>query len=370
MVLFAGGGTGGHVFPLVALAEAFSRLAPEVPFRFVGTSRGLETRVIPARGWALDLLSSEPLLGRSMLASARGAMVAGAGVFQAAALIAKHRPKLVVSIGGYAAGPVSLAAAAMLVPVALIEPNRTPGLTQKLLAPVSRRVYVGFEEAVREYGAKGRALGVPLREGFTPTPARARRPGEPLRVLVMGGSQGAQYLNETLPLAVAALGALGGSAPIRVLHQAGRGKLEATEALYRAHVGDRVPVECVEFLDDVPTRLAQCDLVVARAGAISCAEICAVGRPAILVPLPIAGGHQAENSGAMQRAGAAISMLQPAATKDALAAALRDLAVNDDKRLAMAEASLRRGAPEASLAIARDLLELAGIQGPSHAAAR
>lgn len=366
MVLFAGGGTGGHVFPLVALAEAFSRAAPAVQFRFVGTARGLETRVVPARGWALDLLSSEPLYGRSLLGSARGAMVAGAGVFQAAALIAKHRPRLVVSIGGYAAGPIALAAAAMLVPVALLEPNRTAGLTQRLLKPVSRRVYVGFEEALNEYGGKGRALGVPLREGFSPVAPRLRRKGEPLELFVMGGSQGAQHLNEVLPEAVARLAA---DTRVRVLHQAGRGKAQATEAAYAtaldaAQARGRVEVEVVEFLDDVQRRLAAADVVVARSGALSCAEICAVGRPAVLVPYPFAADdHQAANAEAMQRAGAAIALRQPQATADALLAALRALATDEEKRLAMAEASRGRGAPGAARAIALDLLELAGIPG-------
>ncbi len=371
MVLFAGGGTGGHVFPLVALAEAFERVAPHVAFRFVGSARGLETRVIPARGWALDLLSSEPLAGRSLLASAKGAMVAGAGVLQAAALVARHRPRLVVSIGGYAAGPISLAAAAMLVPVALLEPNRTAGLTQRLLKPVSRRIYVGFEEALAEHGRKGRALGVPLRRGFLPVAPRSRRSGEPLSVFVMGGSQGAQHLNETLPAAIASLAGEASVGRVRVLHQAGRDKVDKTRAAYDAALAglsERAEVQVIDFLDDVQTRLAAADVVIARSGALSCAEICAVGRPAILVPFPFAADdHQAANAEAMQRAGAAVALRQPQATSEALAAALRELALDDGKRLVMAEASRRRGAPDAATAIARDLIELAGISSAEEA---
>lgn len=375
LVLFTGGGTGGHVFPLVALAEAFERVAPHVRFRFVGSARGLETRVIPARGWALDLLSTEPLAGRSFLASARGAMVASAGVFQAAALIAKHRPSLVVSIGGYAAGPISLAAAAMFVPVALLEPNRTAGLTQRLLKPVSRRIYVGFEEALAEYGSKGRSLGVPLRRGFAPVPPRPLGPSDPLNVFVMGGSQGAQHLNETLPAAIAKLARPTGGAGhvrLRILHQAGRDKVQSTETAYAAAIPKHdyeIEVHVVDFLDDVQKRLASADVVIARAGALTCAEICAVGRPSILVPYPFAADdHQAANAEAMQRAGASIAMRQPQATADALASALRDLALDDAKRTTMAEAARRRGAPDAATAITRDLLELAGISSTEEAA--
>jgi UDP-N-acetylglucosamine--N-acetylmuramyl-(pentapeptide) pyrophosphoryl-undecaprenol N-acetylglucosamine transferase len=372
LVLFAGGGTGGHVFPLVALAEAFERVAPHVRFRFVGSARGLETRVIPARGWELDLLSTEPLAGRSFLASARGAMVAGAGVFQAAALIAKHRPSLVVSIGGYAAGPISLAAAAMFVPVALLEPNRTAGLTQRLLKPVSRRIYVGFEEALAEYGSKGRSLGVPLRRGFAPVPPRPHGPSDPLNVFVMGGSQGAQHLNETLPAAIAKLTSEPGHPRLRILHQAGRDKVQSTETAYAAAIPKHdyeIEVHVVDFLDDVQKRLASADVVIARAGALTCAEICAVGRPSILVPYPFAADdHQAANAEAMERAGAAIAMRQARATPDALASALRDLALDDAKRTTMAEAARRRGAPDAATAITRDLLELAGISSTEEAA--
>ncbi len=372
LVLFAGGGTGGHVFPLVALAEAFERVAPQVRLRFVGTPRGLEARVIPARGWALDLVSAEPMMGRSLLASARGAMVAGAGVFQAAALLVKHRPDLVVSVGGYAAGPIALAAAAMLIPVVLLEPNRTAGRTQRLLKPLARRIYVGFEEALAEHGDKGRALGVPLRSGFTPVAPRPHSPSDPLNVFVMGGSQGAQHLNETLPAAIALLVKEPDHVRLRILHQAGREKVQPTESAYAAALpkhDHRIEVHVVDFLDDVQKRLAAADVVIARAGALTCAEICAVGRPAILVPYPFAADdHQAANADAMQRAGAAIAMRQPQATAEALAAALRDLALDDEKRISMAEAARRRCVPDAATAITRDLLELVGISSAEEAA--
>ena len=147
-ILLAGGGTGGHVFPLVALAEAFADVAPLADLVFVGTSKGLEARVIPERGWKLETLNIEPMKGRSLFGAARGGMIAGAAAVRAVGLVAKLKPILCVSIGGYAAGPVGVAAASLGVPLALLEPNRVAGLTQKLLAPLSKRVYVGFREAL------------------------------------------------------------------------------------------------------------------------------------------------------------------------------------------------------------------------------
>jgi UDP-N-acetylglucosamine--N-acetylmuramyl-(pentapeptide) pyrophosphoryl-undecaprenol N-acetylglucosamine transferase len=383
-VLLAGGGTGGHVFPLVALAEAFERLAPEVDFAFVGSENGLEARVIPARGWTLETLPAEPMKGRSLLGALRGGAVAGAATLRATALVMKRRPKLVVSIGGYAAGPVSLAAAAVGVPVALLEPNRTAGLTQKMLTPIARRVYVGFPEALAALGDKGRALGVPLRRGFVPAKATTRVEGAPLRIFVMGGSQGAEHLNQTMPAAIARLAR---KAKVTVLHQAGRGRDADVRRRYaqafdmesaRAQKDDdedtverarrkgpvAPPVEVVEFIDDVQAKITDADLVVARSGALTCAELCAIGRPAILVPYPhAADDHQAANAESLAGAGAAIAIRQEKADADALCAAIASLVTDDAKRARMADAARLRGAPDAADVITRDLLALAGLGG-------
>lgn len=351
-ILLAGGGTGGHVFPLVALAEAFGRLAPAVELRFVGTEQGLEARVVRERGWTLDTLPIEPIKGRSLFGAVRGGAVAAAATARATALVASHRPKLVVSIGGYAAGPVSLAAAAMGIPVALLEPNRVAGLTQKLLVPVSRRVYVGFAESLTKLGDKGRALGIPLRGGFAPVPLGVR---EQVHILIMGGSQGAEHLNRTLPAVMARVAK---DAPIRVLHQAGRGRAEDVRAAYEGVAG----AEVSEFIVDVPKALADADLVVARSGALTCAELCAVGRPSILVPYPFAADdHQAHNAEAMQAAGAAIALRQENATADALCDAIGALVTDSTRRRSMADAARARGVPDAADVIAKDLLSLAKL---------
>ncbi len=361
-ILLAGGGTGGHVFPLVALAEAFSELVPDVELRFVGTAKGLEARVIPERGWALDTLSIEPMKGRSLFGAARGGMIAGAAIVRAIALVAKLRPRLCVSVGGYAAGPIGVASATLNVPLALLEPNRVAGLTQRLLAPLARRIYVGFPEALLEQKsgrneAKGRALGIPLRKGFTPTPPRARGEGAPVSLLIMGGSQGAAHLNKALPDVVANLRARG--VALSVTHQAGRGRADEVRARYGATPSRACDVRVVEFIEDIGKHIAEADLVVARAGAMTCAELCAIGRASVLVPYPhAADDHQAANAEALEKAGAAVAIRQEDATVSRLVEAIGAIAEDEVLRLGMCERARARGVPDAARRIAEDLLEL------------
>lgn len=350
-ILLAGGGTGGHVFPLIALAEAFNDVSPETELCFVGTSKGLEARVVPQRGYRLETLNIEPMKGRSLFGAARGGMIAGAAIVRAVSLVMKERPTLCVSIGGYAAGPVGVACASLGVPVALLEPNRVAGMTQKLLTPLAKRVYVGFRESIGS-SKKSRALGIPLRKGFSAVKAEPRGDG-PLRLLITGGSQGAQHLNEALPAAVADLAARG--AKLSVVHQTGRDR----GADVRARYGSTPNVEVVEFIEDVPARLAWAHLVVSRSGALTCAELCAVGRPSILVPYPFAADdHQAANAEALQGAAAAIALRQKDAAVERLVEAIASLYGDDAKRLAMADAARARGVPDAATKIAEDLLEL------------
>jgi UDP-N-acetylglucosamine--N-acetylmuramyl-(pentapeptide) pyrophosphoryl-undecaprenol N-acetylglucosamine transferase len=370
-IILAGGGTGGHVFPLIAIAEQLARWSPSTSLRFVGTARGLEARVVPARGWPLDLLAIEPIKGRAIAGRLRAGAIAARATIEATALIREHRPALVVSIGSYAAGPVSLAAAALGVKVALVEPNRVAGLTQRLLSPVARRVYVGFPEALARLGNKGRAFGVPLRAGFDPSPLEAST-DRPIRILVTGGSQGAQAINERMPEVVSRL-VTSRKATVRVLHQAGRGHAEALRAKYDEALdrsgNSRSIVEVTEFIDDVPARLRECDLLIARAGAMTCAEACAVGRPSLLIPYPFAADdHQAANADALAKAGAAIALRQSDATTDALVSAIAPLLENAALRVAMADAARSRSVPEAACRIARDLLQLAAIPAANDAA--
>ena len=354
-VLIAGGGTGGHVFPAVAVAEAIEALA-EVDVVFCGTARGVESRVVPARGWRLELLDVDPIKGGGPVRAVRGAFVAAAATARALALVRRLRPRAVLSVGGYAAGPVSLASAVLGVPLAVLEPNSVVGLANRILAPFARRAYVAWEETAGAFRASARrVVGVPLRPGFGPRPYVV---GSRRRVLVMGGSQGAAALNERMPDAIALVGKVAG---LEVLHQAGRDREEAVRAAYaRSDVGH---VTVVAFIEDVAGAVSEADLVVARAGASSLAEITAIGRAAILVPFPhAADDHQAKNAQALGRAGGAVCLLQKAADAARLATEIGRLLTDDRARVAMADASRALGRPMAAAEVAADLLDLAGIE--------
>ncbi len=357
--LLAGGGTGGHVFPLVAVAQALRAQRADAQIVFVGTARGMEGRILGKLGERLELLDILPIKGGGVAGAARGITRAALSLPAAHRLVGKLRPNAVLSIGGYAAGPVSLAARARGIPLALLEPNSTLGLANRLLVPLARRAYVAFPETERKFrGSVALRTGVPLRQGFVPLPY-APREGE-LRILVMGGSQGAITLNQNVP---AAVGIARGKADVRivVMHQSGQGREREVEQQYEA-AGARKDVAIVPFIDDVPAALASADVVIQRAGASAVAEVCAVGRPPILIPYPFAAGnHQLHNARALEAEGAAICVPSEDAKPELLAGHLVALATDPARRTAMAERAREHGRPEASRLIAEDLLSVAEV---------
>jgi UDP-N-acetylglucosamine--N-acetylmuramyl-(pentapeptide) pyrophosphoryl-undecaprenol N-acetylglucosamine transferase len=354
-ILIAGGGTGGHVFPAIAVAEAMQAIS-DVSIVFCGTAVGLEARAVPARGWALEVLRVEPMKGRGPARAVRASLVAARATGVALALVRRIGPRAVMGVGGYAAGPVTLAAALLRVPIALLEPNCVVGLANRALAPIARRAYIACEEAARPFRASARrAFGVPLRGGFTPRPYR---PTGTARVLVMGGSQGAAALNERMPKAIAQVKQA--VSRLEVVHQAGRDRDQPVREAYA-----REGVDCarvVPFLDDVAGAIGEADVVVARSGAGTIAEITAVGRASILVPFPhAADDHQARNAEALDRVGAALCLRQDRADSATLAADLKRLLLDDRGRTAMADAARGQGKPNAARDVAADLLELARV---------
>lgn len=356
VILVAGGGTGGHVYPGLAIAHALKKLA-DVRVVFVGSNRGLESRVVPAQGFSLELLEVEPMKGGGASRAIRGALVAAKAMRSATSLIGRLRPSAVLSVGGYAAGPAALAAVGRGVPIAVLEPNRTLGLTNRLLAPFARRAYVAWPETGRHFrDGRARLYGVPLRSAFSPRPYVPRPSSR--RLLVLGGSLGARALNERLPPAIAEVVATTG--PIDVVHQCGADhEAAAREAYARAGLASAV---VTPFLDDVATKIAEADVVIARAGASAVAEITAVGRAAVFVPFPhAADDHQAQNALALEAEHGCVCLRQEVADEARLAREILALFSDETRRVRMADAARAHGRPEATDDIARDLLTLAGI---------
>jgi UDP-N-acetylglucosamine--N-acetylmuramyl-(pentapeptide) pyrophosphoryl-undecaprenol N-acetylglucosamine transferase len=352
-ILIAGGGTGGHVFPGLAIARALNKLA-DVDIVFAGTPRGLEARVIPEAGYALELLDVEPMKGGGAERAIKGALVAAKATNRAREIIRRLKPAAVLSVGGYAAGPAALAGVAQRVPLAVLEPNSTLGLANRILAPFCKRAYLAWPETSRHFrGDKARLYGVPLRPGFSPIPYIPASGAK--RILVLGGSQGALALNEVLPKA---LKRVRSEVAFTVVHQAGRDRDEAVKTAYDGLSG----VEVVPFLDDIADRMAAADLIIGRSGAATVAEISAIGRAGIFVPFPhAADDHQAKNALSLEAVGGGICIRQEAADETRLASEIAALLRDDDRRKRMADAAREHGRPHAAEDIAKDLLGLAGI---------
>ncbi|HET9953920.1 MAG TPA: undecaprenyldiphospho-muramoylpentapeptide beta-N-acetylglucosaminyltransferase [Polyangiaceae bacterium] len=350
-ILFAGGGSGGHVFPMLAVAEELTRLEPHARVIFVGTARGQEARLVPERGYTLELVEVSPIRGGGLTGAMRGVRSAALSLPSAVSLVRKHRPKLVFSIGGYAAGPVALAARSLGVPLAVLEPNAEIGLSNRLIAPLAQRAYIAFPRTRRWFSSSVvRETGVPIRSGFEPAEFPAGSP----QVLVLGGSQGAKSLNERVPQALARLQ----SRP-QVIHQCGSAHAEATRELY-ASVGLSERVRVLPFIADMPRALAEAQLVIGRAGAGAVSEICAVGRGSLLIPYPFAGDHQRFNTQAMVECGASVVLSDVDATPERLSQELEGLLRSPLRLQNMARAARGLGRPHAAAEIARDLLSLAG----------
>lgn len=355
-VLIAGGGTGGHVYPMLAVGDAVRAEDPSARVVYVGTARGIEGRAIGERGDELILLDVAPLRGAGVRGFARGVARAVRSIPEARPLVRRLRPDVALSAGGYAGGPIALAARLHGVHVALLEPNSVLGLSNRLLTPFVERAYVAFPEAERFLRPSiVRRLGVPLRRAFAPSTYAPQ--GGPMSVLVLGGSQGAQGLNEAVPHAIARAVAAG--ADLRVTHQTGRDRDAEVRALYE-RLGLSARAAVTPFIDDVAAALTAADLVIGRAGASSLAEICAVGRASILVPFPFAADdHQHKNARSLERAGAAVTLAQAEATSSRLAPEIAALARDPERRARLARAALALGRPDAARAVARDLIDLA-----------
>ncbi len=323
---------------------------------FVGTERGFEGKLVPAAGYELELFDVSPIKGGGIVGAVGGGARAARASLRALGFLRRLAPRAVVSVGGYAAGPVSLAATVLGIPLAIVEPNSVMGLSNRLLAPLARRIYLAFNRAGPRYGhARVRLSGVPLRAGFVP---RASQREGASRILVLGGSQGARALNERVP---EALGRVARDdrllRPLEVLHQAGDGKEVAVrDAYHRAGIaGARV----VPFVADVAADLAWADVVIARAGAGTIAEIAAVGRPSLLIPFPdAADDHQARNAEAYADEGAAVWLRQVDADPARVASELGRILFDDALRARLTKGAEAAGRPEAARTIAEDLLEL------------
>jgi UDP-N-acetylglucosamine--N-acetylmuramyl-(pentapeptide) pyrophosphoryl-undecaprenol N-acetylglucosamine transferase len=354
-VVIAGGGTGGHLYPGVAVARELMSRVPDATVSFAGTSTGIEARVIPREGFQLDLIRSGGLKGKSLVDRARGTLLVPLGLVDAWRIILRRRPDLVIGVGGYSSGPVVIVASVRGIPTMLLEQNAVPGLTNRLLARFVRAAAVTFDSTKTYFGEKAFVSGNPVRSEFFEAGGNAEaQPHAITRVLVFGGSQGAHAINVAMVEAAAELAA--GGPDLHLTHQTGERDVEMVRAAYRA-AGLQAEVE--PFLYDMGRRLGQTDLIVCRAGATTLAEIAAAGKAAVLIPLPTAtDDHQRRNAEALAAGGAADVLLQGEASGRALASRIRALAADPARRQRMAAAARRLARPDAAKVIVDRALEL------------
>jgi UDP-N-acetylglucosamine--N-acetylmuramyl-(pentapeptide) pyrophosphoryl-undecaprenol N-acetylglucosamine transferase len=353
-ILIMAGGTGGHVFPALALARLLRERSLEVVW--LGTRAGLESRVIPAEGIPIERLSVGGLRGKGALAWLAAPLRLGYALAQALAIMRRYRPLVVVGLGGFVTGPGGVAAWLMRRPLLIHEQNAIAGLTNRCLAPLARQVLEAFPGSFGR-NVQARVIGNPVRAdiGALPPPAVrfAGRTG-PVRILVIGGSQGATRLNAVVPFALKRLSA---SPAFDVRHQAGERWIEAGRASY-AQAGVRADVR--PFIEDMSEAYGWADLVVCRAGALTVSELAAVGVGAILVPFPGAvDDHQAYNAQYLVREGAAVVIPDRELTEERLAAELQRLTAARGQLLAMAERARMLARPRAADELAASCLELA-----------
>ncbi|MEW6720469.1 MAG: UDP-N-acetylglucosamine--N-acetylmuramyl-(pentapeptide) pyrophosphoryl-undecaprenol N-acetylglucosamine transferase [Thermodesulfobacteriota bacterium] len=358
-MIVAGGGTGGHVFPGIALAEAFLSLVPGGTVTFVGTEGGLEARAVPARGFGIDFVPSGQVSGRGVRA-VPGLVRIAAGVPAAVALLRRRRPDLVFGVGGYASAPVGAAAALLRIPLFLQEQNSVPGRVNRLLAKVAVRVFAGFEGAVRFFPrGKTEVTGNPVRtEIIAEARERAKEwpPEEPFTVLVLGGSRGARTINARV-VEMARIGKRAGK-EIRFLLQTGTEEHGAVSKTVR---DEELRIEPFAFTERIGDLFPRCHAVLMRAGALSISEAALFGRPCVLLPYPYAADdHQAGNAREFCAAGAGTWMAEGEATAETLRASLWSLAGNREAREKARAASVSFSRPDAAFDAVRRALALSG----------
>lgn len=363
-VVLSGGGTGGHLYPALAIADALREARPDVGVLFVGARRGLEARVLPERGEEHVLLAVHGIDRSRPLASWRALTGLMTGLVRVGRLFLERRPAVVVVTGGYAGAPAGIVAGLMGIPLVLQEQNSVPGAVTRLLSRFAVRIHVAYPEAVQRLpvGASRCVVsGNPARPPSAMHREAAREvfgvPGDVLLVFVTGGSQGSLALNRAVIAYVQAVeaGELRRPDDLHLLWGTGRKHFEGLDAALEA-VGRPSWVHALPYVDEMPAALAAADAALSRAGAMTTAELVNQGLPAILVPLPTAAeGHQLHNARALESAGAARVLPEAELSAERLARELTRVATDPDELRSMRDAALRRARPDATRAIARDV---------------
>jgi UDP-N-acetylglucosamine--N-acetylmuramyl-(pentapeptide) pyrophosphoryl-undecaprenol N-acetylglucosamine transferase len=349
-LLIAGGGTGGHVFPALAVAREWMTRGAEREVVFVGTQRGIEARLVPEAGYVLETIRSAGLKGIGGMKFVRNVAKLAPAMWDSFAILRRHKFAVALGVGGYAAGPVMLAAVLRGLRTVVFEPNAEPGFTNRVLAGMVTRVATAYEAPTKLWGRKATLTGIPVRPEFFAVPQRT--PAEPFHILITGGSQGALVINRTFVDAGDVLAT--NKNRISIVHQTGERDYNAVRVAYSRR---EINAEVVPFIGNMAERFAQADLIVCRAGAITAAEVAAAGRAAIFIPFGAStDSHQLRNAQEMERAGAARLIPEPQLTAERLTREIFSLLDQPIELQAMSANARRLAKPRAVQDIV-DLIE-------------
>lgn len=353
-VLIAGGGTGGHIIPAIAIARELERRF-NAKIRFVGTARGLETKLVPQAGYPLDLIHVGQLKNVSLATRLRTVADIPLAIARCYSLLRSFRPHVVVGVGGYASGPAMITAILCGIPTLAFEPNAAPGLTNRLVGKHVSAAAVNFPPAAAFF-RNAKVTGIPVRAEFfaiQPKPA-----GHGMRLLVFGGSQGGRILNQRMAAIAPRL--LAEFPSLTILHQAGARLAEEAKLAYTQSGAPPDRWQVQPFLDEMPAQFAISDLILARSGASTVAELAAAAKPAVLVPFAAAADdHQRRNAEVMVTAGAAVMLLESEATDEHLYSSLQGLLQDPDKLREMGQQARTLAHPDAALRITDQIQRLA-----------
>ncbi len=352
-IIIAGGGTGGHLYPGIALAETFMSLQNNIQILFIGTTQGIGTSPIPKKGFDLETVAATGFVGKGLLGKLKSLLSIPKGLGQSLRILKKFKPQLVIGVGGYVAVPVMLAATLLRIKRVILEPNVMPGLVNKIIAPLSHLVVTTFEASNRHLPRhKIKRLGIPVRPEILQT-RNIQKNNAITTLVILGGSQGAHSINRAMIEALPFLKKAPQS--LCIIHQTGKTDCKDVQAAYKKA---GLEAEVFAFIDDMATVYSRADLIISRAGAGTLSEIAAIGKAALMIPFPYAAGHQIENAKAFVAIGAAEMILDQDLSGESLATNILSLIAQRSRLKKMAEAALQHGNPKAAEDIVKMCVEL------------
>jgi UDP-N-acetylglucosamine--N-acetylmuramyl-(pentapeptide) pyrophosphoryl-undecaprenol N-acetylglucosamine transferase len=348
-IIIAAGGTGGHIYPGIAVAKEVLRRDEKSDVLFVGTARGLETKIVPDNGFQLSLINSAGLKNVGFVGKLKGLFILPKSFLEARTIIKEFKPDVVVGAGGYVSGPVLMMAALMRFPTLVMDSNALPGFTNRQLARFVDKAALTFEESLKYFGNKGVVTGNPVRQEFFDIAPKMR--GEKVNLLIFGGSQGARAINNAMADALVILP----KDKLQITHQTGESDFEKIKEIYSR--SDFQGSDVRPYISNMVEEFATADLVICRAGATTCAELSAAGKAGIMIPLPTAADdHQRKNAEALEKSGAAKMILQRDLNGESLANEILDL-INSPEKISAMESAARKLARKDAAEITVNLIE-------------